>query len=163
MEESMKITGDWDKDCEELKRLHQRTEDAKSEVALLEEQLKEKATQMMENPRRGAQQELTKILGVTRETLRQYKHRYYRTVIRTTADGQAFIKQPGDNVVASRPYEIRDKDGNVLVKGVPGSTLLTLRAEQLKAYRAERGGAGNISMVDVATLLPRPDTAMPAN
>ena len=101
----------------------------------------------------GRLADLARMTGLSREKLRQLRRPYYRSVIRR--EGRcAYIKQPSDNVHPEIDYQIRDDDRITVLAIVPGQTILDLRRRQLAAYLTEDSRRTNISMVDVAELLP---------
>ncbi|TSD94863.1 hypothetical protein FOS14_19675 [Skermania sp. ID1734] len=102
----------------------------------------------------GRLSELARITGLSREKLRQLRRPYYRSIVRRDGESAAYIKQPSDNVHPDVDYQIRDTDRTTVLAVVPGQTILDLRRRQLAAYLTEDPRRTNISMVDVAELLP---------
>lgn len=126
-------------------------------VAAAEQSVKaamyERISNELEFAGHGRLTELARITGLSREKLRQLRRPYYRSIIRR--DGEcAYIKQPSDNVHPDVDYQIRDDDRATVLAVVSGQTILDLRRRQLAAYLTEDARRTNISMVDVAELLP---------
>lgn len=142
--------------AQNMHELRKKTDQAWFRYLELKEQYEEAVTASLEAVAEeyGGQKRLADETGLSRETLRQLPRRYYRSVTRYGANGEALIKMPADNVTNDRLYEIRDTDkSSVIADRVPGRELLKARHDQLANYRQADPTRENIAVVDVADLI----------
>src|SRR5699024_2731561 len=139
-----------------LVNLKNAIDEAEKTVLEKKEQYNEVITKMLEaaETEHGSQRRIAEKLGVSRETLRLIRKRFYRSVIRYTDDNRALIMLPADDLTPDRIYEIRDTDKQtVLASGIPGRRLLDERREQLEEYLKGNPQRTNISMVDATEVI----------